>query len=406
MNRLFDKLSRRDSPNSSAAPASPSDNETTHDEGSPEALIQTELVRFCEKESGNDEFVHLPRIVELAESSPAAAKEAAYRIRKFLKTPTRIPNNVQYQAIMVMRILTDNPGATFTRNFDTKFVKTIEELLRYGRDYHVQSYLRSYLKGLESTHHDDPYLQGLLQMWAKEQTSKGSRSFMDHFRQPNQPNPGFNAQMAPPPPPRLTDPVTACPDAGELAARVAEARNSAKLLTQFVQMTPPAEINENELIKEFTDRCRTSSRLIQSYIHANNPAPDEDTLLTLIECNDEVSVALSNQQRAMLRARKAQGSASPSGNDSVSPVMASGARQVPESNPSQEARTGALIDLDNPVTDSRINPVRDTQDYEYRAEDFQVDNPFADNNIANDSNVERNPHSVDSLEDTLDPSVL
>lgn len=177
MNRFLDKLSRRDS-----SPASPSDNETTHDDDSPEAALLHELKTFCEsnsnpQDSHGNEFVHLPRIVELAESSPAAAKEAAYRIRKYLKTPTRVSNHIQYNAIMVMRILADNPGHTFTRNFDTKFVTTIKELLRYGRDWHVQHYLRQYLNTLEGTRLGDEDLQELLQMWAKEKT-KGERSFV------------------------------------------------------------------------------------------------------------------------------------------------------------------------------------------------------------------------------------
>ncbi|KAJ5987572.1 hypothetical protein N7451_011937 [Penicillium sp. IBT 35674x] len=391
MNRFLDKLSRRDS-----SPASPSDNETTHDDDSPEAALLHELKTFCEsnsnpQDSHGNEFVHLPRIVELAESSPAAAKEAAYRIRKYLKVPTRVSNHIQYNAIMVMRILADNPGHTFTRNFDTKFVTTIKELLRYGRDWHVQHYLRQYLNTLESTRLGDEDLQELLQMWAKEKT-KGERSFADRFPQANPANPGYNARMAPIPPPHpsahMQAPSAAVyPEPGELAARVEEARNSAKLLTQFVQTTPAAEIDQNELIKEFIDRCRTSSRLIQSYIHANNPPPDEDTLLTLIECNDEISVALSHQQRAMLKARKARGSTSPPSNSNsispVSPIMASGARQVPAS---------PLIDLDNTTTmDGRIGTVRDTHEpYEYQASDFEVENPFADNHATQYSDAERN----------------
>ncbi|KAJ6109084.1 hypothetical protein N7486_001318 [Penicillium sp. IBT 16267x] len=401
MNRFLGKLSRRDS-----SPASPSDNETTHDDGSPEAALIQELKTFCEsnsnpEDSQGNEFVHLPRIVELAESSPGAAKEAAYRIRKYLKTPTRVSNHIQYNAIMVMRILADNPGHTFTRNFDTKFVSTIEKLLRYGRDWHVQHYLRQYLNTLEGTRQGDEDLQELLQMWAKEKT-KGDRSFADRFPQAN-PNPGYNSQMAPISPPHpgahMQAPATAAyPEPGELAARVEEGRNSAKLLTQFVQTTPAAEIDQNELIKEFTDRCRTSSRLIQSYIHANNPPPDEDTLLTLIECNDAISVALSHQQRAMLKARKIRGSTSPppnsDGNAPVSPTMASGARQDPAS---------PLIDLDDTVTtNGRISTVRDTHEaYEYQASDFEVENPFADNHATQDSDAERSRPNAGQGERTV-----
>lgn len=81
---------------------------------------------------------------------------------------------------MVMRILVDNPGHTFTRNFDSKFVSAVKENLRYGRDWHVQHYFRQYLNTLENTHKDDVDLQPLLQMWAKEKT-KGDRSFVSMF---------------------------------------------------------------------------------------------------------------------------------------------------------------------------------------------------------------------------------
>lgn len=130
------------------------------------------------RQQGN-EFVHLPKIVESAESSPAAAKEAAYRIRRYLSTPNSTPNHVQYNAIMLMRILADNPGHSFTRNFDSKFVATLKDLLRYGRDWHVQHSLRQYLNHLEANRHSDQELQALLQMWTKEKTkekTKGDRS--------------------------------------------------------------------------------------------------------------------------------------------------------------------------------------------------------------------------------------
>ena len=90
----------------------------------------------------------------------------------------------------------------------------------------------------------------------------------------------------------------------ELAARIEEAKTSAKLLQQVVMSTPTNEILGNDLIKEFADRCQSASRSVQGYIHADNPAPDDDTLLTLIETNDQLSNAMSKHQRAVLNARK------------------------------------------------------------------------------------------------------
>jgi len=99
------------------------------------------------------------------------------RIRKYLSSPNQTPNHVQYNAIMLMRILTDNPGHTFTKNFDSKFVAAIKELLRYGRDWHVQHYLRQFLSSLESGRSMDEDLQPLLAMWAKEK-AKNDRPYV------------------------------------------------------------------------------------------------------------------------------------------------------------------------------------------------------------------------------------
>lgn len=110
--------------------------------------------------------------------------------------------------------------------------------------------------------------------------------------------------------PQSRPPITTTntlPPPDELAARVSEARTSAKLLIQLVQSTPPAEMHGNELIKEFSDRCRAASRSIHGYIESTNPAPDEHTLVTLIETNDELSVSLSKYSHAILEARKVCG---------------------------------------------------------------------------------------------------
>lgn len=178
------------------------------------------------------------------------------------------------------------------------------------------------------------------------------------------------------------------PPPDELAARVSEAKTSAKLLIQFVQSTPPAEMLENELIKEFSDRCRVAARAMENYIHSTTPAPDEDTLMTLIEANDELSAALSKHQHAILKARKALGQAgsqSPSSSDDAS---ASGAlRPVPPPPVSQLSQPQSQWQAPTPSAGpSAAPPVagfpptnNGAAQQEYRSEDFQVQNPFADN---------------------------
>ncbi|MCJ1248262.1 hypothetical protein MMC30_005479 [Trapelia coarctata] len=285
---------------------------------SPEASVARGVRLFCESGGPNnsgEEVLHLPVIVEAAESSPAAAREAANVIRKFLGKENYSRAYVQYNAIMVIRILADNPGESFTRNLGGKFVVTTKELLRDGRDVSVQQILRETLDTFQLQKSQDEGLQALITMWQNEKAKlakrgasyvapvPGSRTMNAPLFHPSQQNPNYFARShgrhgLPPP--------------HELASRIEEAKTSAKLLLQVAQSTPPNEVLGNELLKEFSERCQSASRSIQGYINSDNPAPDEDTLLTLIETNDQLSAAMSKYQRALLQARKALGAATPS----------------------------------------------------------------------------------------------
>jgi hypothetical protein len=90
-----------------------------------------------------------------------------------------------------------------------------------------------------------------------------------------------------------------------LAYRVEEAKNSAKLLTQVVQSTPPSEVLGSDLIKEFADRCLSASRSVQAYMTCENPAPDNETMETLIETNEQLNRAMNQHQRTILNVKKA-----------------------------------------------------------------------------------------------------
>ena len=94
------------------------------------------------------------------------------------------------------------------------------------------------------------------------------------------------------------------PEPVELASRLEEARTSATLLHQVVSSTAPGEVLQNDLIKEFADRCTSATRSIQNYMSANDPAPDHDTMESLIDVNEQLQASLSLHQRAMLNARK------------------------------------------------------------------------------------------------------
>ena len=131
-------------------------------------VVRVSTALTCAFVQGAD-YVRLPSIVERAESSPAAARAAASRIRRFLSTDRPVKDSyIQYNAIMLIRILIENPGETFTRSIDAKFVDAAKDLLRHGKDGYVQLFLRETLEILELTRPWDEHLAPLLLMWQKE----------------------------------------------------------------------------------------------------------------------------------------------------------------------------------------------------------------------------------------------
>ncbi|KAI9816646.1 MAG: hypothetical protein M1832_005031 [Thelocarpon impressellum] len=318
MQRLKARLSRRTT--SEEAPP---------DDDSPEGNASRGVRRFCESSgpnSADDEVLHLPTIVDAAESSPLAAKEAANQIKKLLEKENYDRPHVQYNAIMLIRILADNPGKTFTRSLDAKFVSTVRDLLRQSRDPSVQQILRETLDTFATGKDDDESLKPLLDMWLREKvkvvvadtqaaTFSGPRSGSvrqghNVARQQNYFARNHRTKSLPSP--------------HELAGRIEEAKTSANLLLQVVQSTPSSEILNNDLIAEFAQRCQSASRSVQAYIHSDDPVPDDDTLLTLIETNEHLSLAMSKHQRAVLQARKVMATRSTSAEPPVAqPVMES-----------------------------------------------------------------------------------
>ena len=133
---------------------------------------------------------------------------------------------------------------------------------------------------------------------------------------------------------------------------------------QLCESTGPADFEGNELLQEFTARCTTASRSIQQYMKADNPPPDNDTMLTLIETNDQLSLAQSTYSRALLRARKMMGV------DRASPLMTAANGQTDSNGyaPPLPSRNGKARAIDD--------------DYLYARHDSDSisisSNPFAD----------------------------
>ena len=252
---------------------------------------------------------------------------------------------------MLIRILADNPGQSFTRNFDAKFVSTVKDLVKHGKDPSVQQMMRETLDTLEAEKSYDNGLYDLLAMWRQV---KGH-----HARILPQ---GAYRQIAPPIPQHPTahqHHPNSLPTPTELASRVEEARNTAKILLQLLQSTPPEQVMDQELIKEFSDRCQAAQRSMQEYINCTSPPPDDDTLQTLIETNEQLSLAISRHQRAVLQARRALG-------QSASPALGPNnpfASPPPQLNPSLQTPvlqpTSHLSSTDHHNTQSPVSPIND-----------------------------------------------
>lgn len=89
-------------------------------------------------------------------------------IRKYLGRDDYTRPRVQYNAIMLIRILADNPGKTFTKCIDSKFVQAVRDLLRFGRDPSVKQLLIETLNTFQRERASDEGLVMLLDMWRKE----------------------------------------------------------------------------------------------------------------------------------------------------------------------------------------------------------------------------------------------
>ncbi|KAH6688917.1 GAT domain-containing protein [Plectosphaerella plurivora] len=331
MNRMIGTIKKRTGTGLGGSSSSNNDPSVVPPNETVEANAVRSLRQFCESGGPNkqgDEVLYLPPIVDGAESSPVAAAECARQIRKYLTRENKAKASWQYNAIMVMRILTDNPGKGFTKNIDKKFVDAVKETLRANRDPSVQQILMETLDDFERSKADHEGLAELIGMWKAEKEHawrklppqqmqpapwQGQQQSQNYFARDHSNR-------------RLPNPV-------ELASRLEEARTSAKLLSQVVLNTPAEELLNNDLVKEFADRCHSASKSMQLYMLAENPAPDNDTMESIIDTNEQLQSALNQHQRAVLTARKKLGLNVTSEHNSPTVMSPAAQPPVPDNRP-------------------------------------------------------------------------
>lgn len=220
---------------------------------------------------------------------------------------------------MLLRILVKNPGKPFTSQLDAKFVNTIKKLLKDNPYFNVQHIMRQSLDmwETETGTRDDEGLAPLISMWRaikdkeKKNPSKNIPRYIpgndahNHGRIPID-YPAAGQQPTGSLPAHGSRPHSShrLPSQAELASRVEEAKNTAKVFLQMIQSAPPAQIADDDLMKEFYSRCQSAQKGMQSYINCDNPSADDDTMQTLIEVNEQLSLSMSRYQRAKLQASR------------------------------------------------------------------------------------------------------
>ncbi|CAK7204277.1 hypothetical protein SEUCBS139899_007032 [Sporothrix eucalyptigena] len=319
------------------------DNET------PEAAAQRLVRTFCmsEVDEAGAEVALLPSIVEAAESSPQAAAECARYIRKFMYKDYWSRPNFVYNAIMLMRILVENPGLTFTRNMDKKFVDTVRDLLRGCQHAHIVHFLIETLQDFESKGAVDEGIGRLVEMWQKEKAKsksaysgqsqqqsggQGGRGGLWQRPQPqmwipppgqgyggpgsynNGPGhanqggfigPGYSTSRGPYE--RGHSSAATLPKPRELRKRLDEAKTTAGVLADVVNTTTPAVLLKHDLADDLSARCRRATNQVLEYMNTRDPIPDNHEMAALLATHEVLEQTLHHYHRAVLEARKSLG---------------------------------------------------------------------------------------------------
>ena len=294
----------------------------------PEAAAARLVRAFCMSDvnDAGAEVALLPSIVEAAESSPQAATECARYIRKFMHRDYWARPNFVYNAIMLMRILVENPGMTFTRNMDKKFVDAVRDVLRGCEHAHVVHFLVEALQELEAKSAADEGIGRMVEMWRKEKAksksaygpapSQQAQPARSGFWQRPQPAWHQQPQQMPVPMQQQSAPPTTrterrhgssatLPKPRELRKRLDEAKTTAGVLADIVNTTTSSGLLKHDLADDLVSRCRRAAGQVLEYLDTKDPFPDNQEMAALLSTHEVLQQTLRHYYGAVLEARKA-----------------------------------------------------------------------------------------------------
>ncbi|KAK7206265.1 hypothetical protein BZA70DRAFT_128939 [Myxozyma melibiosi] len=233
----------------------------------------------------DDDVTLLPVIVECAQSSPQAAAEAVRSVRKRIDPKHSSNPIVQYNAILVLRILGSSNSTTILDQIglDGKLATAVSNLLAQGNDPSVRAVLIETLEYFQREQRLEENLVPLKLVFEQYMRKNGGKttaaSTAENHHQPRSLSPEKVADV------------------------IEEAKSSAGLLQQVVQTTAPAEISASPLVLEFYERCVRLSSKIESYLSRDVIPPLEESMtVKLIDANESLSSAIEMHKSALDRA--------------------------------------------------------------------------------------------------------
>ncbi|KAK9458658.1 uncharacterized protein V1516DRAFT_682270 [Lipomyces oligophaga] len=221
----------------------------------------------------------LPMIIEYAESTPDAAKEAVRAIQKRLDVKNLLRTSSQYNAVMVLRLLIDTNSPMIIKQIglNPKLPGSLSGTLNQTRDPSVKESVLDFLIHISTEHAAVPEFDALRGIYANYQAKHSTRSQSHHTSShPSQTH-------------RKTDPA-------DIQNTITEAKEVASLARQMLIIPGAAETDP--LASELITRCRHLFFMIQSFLTSDSASEiAESQVSQLVKASEDLSdvITLSEQ---------------------------------------------------------------------------------------------------------------
>ncbi|KAK9464778.1 hypothetical protein V1512DRAFT_255068 [Lipomyces arxii] len=218
----------------------------------------------------HDDVTQLPVIVECAQATANAAREAVRATRKQLDPKRGGSSASQCRAVMVLRILVDAGSDNVLAQVeeDEKLVSVVRSVMRQTGDLSLRQMM------IDALAH-----------FADKKELKRLKGVNDEYKS------------------RIGGEKMKEVNIEKIEGLIEEAKSSAGLLQQVLSTTPPAQMAGSPLVMEFYDRCTKLKTKIQSYLSREYDSPlQASIIMNLISASDTIDTAMDQHKLLMDRA--------------------------------------------------------------------------------------------------------